>query len=158
MSACTPIAKTRRLIAGVVALAYLLALPGLTPGALIVSGMLHGGHDVQVLTDVGHLDLVLHHQHAQDHHATLPGKQGGMVDDDDHDHDHVFHCASLDPTLSPAGALMRSPSLSFAVSVPPVMFSVPALPASQQHTLPLARPPPLASTAMLCLRTTVLLV
>ena len=138
---------------------YLLGMPGIAPAAVASVAAISSEHEVRIAMGDGHVDVVLHH--ADDHHAHVHGGFAeaitgiGAHDEED---DHLLHFANSSDALSISSTSLNVASATLVsvqwhgISFQPIR---PAREAMQRHA---ARPPPLASIGMLCLRTTVLLV
>lgn len=153
-----PLRARSRIIAVALLLAYGLALPGVSPASAFLAAWFHEGHQVEVEIDHGHLDVILHHHHdATDHANEHSAHEHGIGSEEDAHHDHVIHCASLDQ----ASGRMLPLAIASPVSLHGEWIAWQQLSLPKPITVrfaPLhARPPP-ASLAMLCLRTTVLVV
>lgn len=139
-------------------LVYWLSLPGLAPAMVSALEALDSDHEVQVTFEKGHWEVVLHHD--ADHHAHSHGKLTKLITGitaHDEDDDHVLHFADSSDAFSISKAVQV---LTTAAMLVPWQDTACYVPSHDRETMqhPAARPPPLASMGMLCLRTTVLLV
>ena len=156
-SPSTPCTHPRR-AAWLLLVVYLLGLPGVVPNAMASLAGQHGEHEVQVTLAGDHVDVVLHHGH--EHHDDLHGLpvtlMPGITDHED-DGDHVLHFASNSAPCSIAAASKLVPAVAVSVFWEGIALSS-AWTATAVMPWHAARPPPMASQAIRCLRTTVLVV
>lgn len=151
-SACTRPRRTAWLLLVV----YLLGLPGVIPDAMASLANLHGEHEVQVTLDGDHVDVVLHHDdHGHEH--GLPVKLITGITSLEDDDDHVLHFASSSAPCSITAVSKLVPAVAVSVFWEGIAFSS-AWTATAVMPWHAARPPPMASQAIRCLRTTVLVV
>jgi hypothetical protein len=157
----TPTANSIRLrfAAWMLLLVYGLSLPGVVSAVLVSLAEISAEHEVQVVFHDGHLDIVLHHhdeRHEQVHHGLaklITGLSSHHLAGD-----HVLHFATTSESPFPSRAALHRaaaalPSLPWqGVSTHPARLVCEAMPT---HA---ARPPPLTSSVLVCLRTTVLVV
>lgn len=148
-----------RCSAWLLVLVYLLGMPGIAPAAVASLAAISGEHEVRIAMGDGHVDVLLHHP--DDHHAHVHGGLAeaitGIPAHDEED-DHLLHFANSSEALSISSTNLNVASATLVcVQWHGISFHPrrPAREAMQRHA---ARPPPLASIGMLCLRTTVLLV
>lgn len=167
-----PATSTRpRYAAWLLVVVYWLSLPSVMPVTVGLLATVASGHEVEFGLEDGHFDLVLHHDdddHDHEHndhkldehgheHGELAKLLTGIAAHDD-DGDHVLRFATSDEA---SGLSSTSFNLSPvpAICVPwKSIVCLPTRPACESMQRHAARPPPLASMGMLCLRTTVLVV
>ncbi len=152
-----------RFAAWLLVVVYWFSLPSVMPVTVGLLATVASGHEVEFGLEDGHFDLVLHHDdddhdHEHDHvHGELAKLLTGITAHDD-DGDHVLKfAASDDASRLSSTSFNLSPVPAICVPWESIAFlpELPACEAMQRHA---ARPPPLASMGMLCLRTTVLVV
>lgn len=157
-----PVTSNRpRNAAWLLVLVYVLSIPGFAPAMVAELEAISSDHEVRVAFQNGHLDVVLHHDdnHHQHVHGTLTRLITG-ISAHNGDDDHVLHFADGSNVLGVSSTFFNVTAAAAAAACVPwhgVSFHPerPAREAIQRHA---ARPPPLVSMGMLCLRTTVLLV
>ncbi len=111
----SPASHLRRAAALLLTLAPLAIAPaGVSAGALTLGFLAHGhGHQLSLSGDVGHVDLVLHHQNENEADARARELGGPAVER--HDDDHVVHLAGAEGSRPGA---KRAPAPLGAVALP----------------------------------------
>ena len=150
-----------RLAALVCLLAWFVGTSALLPAAVAALGSLDGQHRVSLATERGRVAVVFHHPNAgqapQHQHSPLAGMLTACAQARGPAQDHVLAFTQTDearlaaPIAQPAASLAGLPSLAESY----VLLSVPQF----SDVCALApRPPPTCAFALVCLRSTTLLV
>lgn len=109
----SPVSHLCRAAALILTLAPLAMAPaGVSAGALTLGFLAHG-HQLSLIGDAGHVDLVLHHRNDREAAIGAPGLGGPAVER--HDDDHVVHLASAESSRVSA---KRAPAPIGAVVLP----------------------------------------
>ena len=143
--------------AWVLVLVYLLGIPGLVPAALASLVSASDEHEVHFAFTKGRCGLVLHHD--DDHHRHVHGALTRLITGiaaHEDDEDHVLHVATTSDVRSTGNSVLNAPFAIAAFEPCHIVSFRSRCAVKEAVKRPMARPPPLTSVGMLCLRTTVL--
>lgn len=142
-------------------LAWMAGTPSLLPTVVAALGSLDGQHEVSFAQGNGKVSVVLHHDRgtlsSPHHHSPLTQILTAFVRGSDRTQDHVLAFAETEGARSSAAVSQRA--LIFVDLLPWADCGVfPPFPQSLAASSLSPRPPPACAFALVCLRSTTLLV